>query len=322
MTPALQTSENYSLLRIPPEEFSACREEYTHCALCPRRCGVDRTAGQTGFCGCNDTVLAARAALHPWEEPCLTGAHGAGTVFFSGCTLRCLYCQNADIAAAKTAWPVTPLRLAEIFLELQEKGAACIDLVTPTHFAPTIRLALRAAKRAGLTLPVVSNTSGYETAEAVRAWEGLIDIWMPDLKYVSEKLSAEYSSAPDYFAEASLALREMVRQTGDPVFSDDGLLLRGVLVRHLLLPRAAADSRRVLTWLWETFGGHILLSFMNQYTPMPAVSDHPILSRRPSPQTYERLADYAASLGFENGYFQEGEAAKESFIPVWNGEGL
>lgn len=299
-------------------------QDLSDCILCPRECHVDRVSGQTGFCGQSDRILAARAALHFWEEPCLSGTNGSGTVFFSGCNLGCVYCQNHTIAQGQTGREITVERLSEIFLELQDKKAHNINLVTPTHYVPQIITALRTAKDNGLTIPVVYNTSGYEKADTLKRLEGLIDIYLPDLKYHDTALSARYSDAPDYFVKAAAAIDEMLRQTGRPVFIDgeDSLMLKGVIVRHLLLPDCEEDSRYLLRFLHETYGNDIYVSIMNQYTPMPQVAHIPALNRKISPEEYDRIIDYAIHIGIESGFIQEGETASESFIPAFDCEGV
>lgn len=294
------------------------------CTLCPRECHADRTAGQTGFCGQSEQIMAARAALHFWEEPCLSGTNGSGTVFFSGCNLRCVYCQNHTIAQGQTGKGISIERLSEIFLELQDKKAHNINLVTPTHFVPQIIKALQNAKDNGLTIPVVYNTSCYEKVDTLKRLEGLIDIYLPDLKYHDTGLSARYSTAPDYFEKAAAAIDEMLRQTGLPVFADgeDSLMLKGVIVRHLLLPGCAADSRYLLRFLHQAYQNDIYVSIMNQYTPMPQAASIPALNRRISSEEYDRIVDYAISIGIENGFIQEGETASESFIPAFDCEGI
>lgn len=299
-------------------------QDLSDCILCPRECHVDRVSGQTGFCGQSDRILAARAALHFWEEPCLSGTNGSGTVFFSGCNLGCVYCQNHTIAQGQTGREITVERLSEIFLELQDKKAHNINLVTPTHYVPQIITALRTAKDNGLTIPVVYNTSGYEKADTLKRLEGLIDIYLPDLKYHDTALSARYSDAPDYFVKAAAAIDEMLRQTGRPVFIDgeDSLMLKGVIVRHLLLPDCEEDSRYLLRFLHETYGNDIYVSIMNQYTPMPQVAHIPALNRKISPEEYDRIIDYAIHIGIESGFIQEDETASESFIPAFDCEGV
>lgn len=296
------------------------------CHLCPRNCGVDRLGGATGYCGQSAEIYAARAALHFWEEPCISGTSGSGTVFFSGCNLRCVFCQNRDIALGKQGQPVTMGRLAEIFLELQDKGAHNVNLVTPTHYIPQIYHALITAKKQGLTLPIVYNTGGYEEVDSLRLLDGLIDVYLPDLKYRTAGIAARFSNAPDYFEKASLALKEMFRQAGPPLFDEaSGLMRRGMIVRHLLLPGQAGEAKRVLRWLHETFGNDVYVSIMNQYTPMPQLADRPELqdiNRKVSVEEYQRVLDFADAIGIELGYLQEGDTARESFIPPFTGEGL
>lgn len=294
-----------------------------HCTLCPRNCGVNRLQGQTGYCGQTASLFAARASLHMWEEPCISGAEGSGTVFFSGCPLRCVYCQNHNIALGQTGKEISPSRLSEIFMELQEKGANNINLVTPTHFIPQIINALHTAKNNGLNLPIVYNTSGYEKADTLQLLDGLIDIYLPDLKYYAPDLGKRYSNAPDYFSVASEALKEMHRQVGEPVFDDrTGLLKRGMIVRHLVLPGQIADSKKVIRYLYETYGNQIYISIMNQYTPVTHHPDFPELNRTITEQEYDDVIDYALSIGVENGFIQEGETFSESFIPSFDCEGI
>lgn len=297
---------------------------YDSCRLCPRMCGADRSRGQTGFCGMDGKLRVARAALHMWEEPCISGTAGSGTVFFSGCTLRCIFCQNYEIAAGAYGMEITDKRLAEIFIELQQKGAANINLVTPTHYMPHIVRALKMAKTADepLKIPVVYNTGGYECVERLRELDGLVDIYMPDFKYMDSILAARYSKAPDYPARAGEALKEMVRQTGAPVFFENGMMKSGVIVRHLMLPGQLMDSKHIVRYLYETYGDSIYISLMSQYTPLAQVAHIPELNLTVKRKSYEKLIDYAIDLGVTNAFIQEGEAAKESFIPPFNGEGI
>ncbi|MDE7246748.1 MAG: radical SAM protein, partial [Lachnospiraceae bacterium] len=255
--------------------------ELSNCTLCPRECHVNRNAGEIGYCGQTAALTAARAALHFWEEPCLSGTNGSGAVFFSGCNLRCVYCQNHEIAQGLSGREIKVSRLSDIFLELQEKGAHNINLVTPTHFVPQIITALEEAKKQGLSVPIVYNTSAYEKIDTLKKLEGLIDIYLPDLKYQNADLSGRYSHATDYFETASRAIAEMVRQAGAPVFTDDAdsLMKKGVIVRHLLLPGCEKDARRILRYLHETYKNDICVSIMNQYTPLPHVSGIPSLNR-------------------------------------------
>ena len=302
-------------------------KEYAACRLCPRECGVDRRT-QTGYCGQSDEIRVARAALHFWEEPCLSGKEGSGAVFFCGCTLGCVYCQNAEISRGRTMCEngktVSVERLAEIFCELSGKGANNINLVTPTMFVPQIAEAILLAKKQGMTLPIVYNTSGYEKIETLQKLDGLIDIYLPDLKYLSPGLSRNYSHAADYPTAACAALGEMVRQTGEASFNGRGMMTRGVIVRHLLLPGQLAESKRVLSYLFETYGNSIYYSLMSQYTPTAALDRdaYPELGRRVTTYEYEKLIDFALSLGIKNGFRQDGRSAKESFIPSFHGEGV
>lgn len=295
---------------------------YQSCRLCPRTCGIDRTAGQTGFCGKSSSLVVARAALHYWEEPCLSGEAGSGAVFFSGCSLRCVFCQNHEISTGEAGAVISVSRLAEIFLELQAQGAENINLVTPTHYLPHILEALGNAKSHGLHLPIVYNTSGYESVESLRRLEGMIDIYLPDFKYASEIPAREYSSAPDYFPIACAALEEMVRQTGTPRFDERGMMTRGVIVRHLMLPGLAEDTRQVLAYLHRRYGDAIFISIMNQYTPLPQVAQIPALNRKITAAEYDAAVDYAISLGIENGFLQEEGTAEESFIPPFDLKGV
>ena len=294
------------------------------CTQCPRNCKKSRLEGDTssyGYCQVSVLPRVARAALHFWEEPCISGEEGSGTVFFSGCNLRCVYCQNVEIAAGVRGKTITIERLSEIFLELQEKGANNINLVTPSHYYPQIKEALLLVK-GKLRIPVIANTSSYDSVEALREMEGLIDIYLADYKYASKELAAKYSHAADYPKVAEKALQEMFRQVGEPVFDEEGRMQRGMIVRHLLLPGCGEDSRAVLDYLYGTFGDSIYISIMNQYTPLPYVSGYPELNMGITEEEYEEIVDYAIELGIENGFIQEGETAEESFIPAFDGEGV
>lgn len=292
------------------------------CHLCPRNCGVDRLAGQKGFCGVDAGIMVARAALHMWEEPCISGKEGSGAVFFSGCSLGCAFCQNRTISKGQSGKVITVEHLTELFLDLQAQKANNINLVTAGHFLPQVREALILAKEQGLTIPVVYNSSGYEKAEMLRYLEGLVDIYLPDLKYLEADLAGKYSHAKDYPEVAMKALEEMVRQVRTPEFDERGMMKKGVIVRHLLLPGHVRNSKKVLEYLYGTYGDQIYISLMNQYTPMPAMKDDPQLSRKVTDREYDRLLDHAISFGVTNCFIQEGETAKESFIPEFNGEGI
>jgi len=297
------------------------RQLLSHCTLCPRACGVDRTAGQRGRCGAGIEVRAARAALHRWEEPCISGTRGSGAVFFSHCPLGCVYCQNAAISRGGAGRTVSSERLSEIFLSLQAQGAHNLNLVTPMHYAPQIVRALERV-RGRLRIPVVVNCGGYESPETIRLFEGLADIWLPDYKYTDAAVAARYSAASDYPETALAAIDEMVRLTGPAVLGKDGLLRRGVLIRHLLLPGALAQSMQAVRTLWERYGDDVLLSLMSQYTPMGSDARFPLLARRVAPRHYEALCGYAASLGVTRCYVQEPSSADAGFIPPFDGEGL
>lgn len=293
------------------------------CTLCPRECGADRLAGQKGFCGVSgDQILLSRAALHFWEEPCISGSEGSGTVFFSGCTLKCIFCQNREISRGQAGKLISTERLAEIFLELQAKGARNINLVTPTHYLPQIITALDMAKANGLSLPVVYNTSGYEKVEMLKLLEGYVDIWLPDFKYLTASPAKEYSSAENYPDLILPALDEMVRQAGEPVFDENGMMKKGVIVRHLALPAQGNDSRKILRTLIERYGDRIWVSIMSQYTPPPFELPFANLNRRLTGREYERLVDFADRNGIRNAFVQEGSAAEESFIPPFDLEGV
>ncbi len=292
------------------------------CTLCPRNCHADRTAGKKGFCGMGAELTAAKAYNHMWEEPCLTGSHGSGTVFFSGCNLKCIFCQNRDISTGKKGSVITVEKLAKAFLKLQENKAANINLVTGVCFIPHIIKAVMEARKAGLYIPVVYNSSGYESVASLQLLKGTVDIYMPDFKYMSPDNSGEFSKAPDYPDVVKGAIAEMFSQTGPAEFDKNGLMKKGVLVRHLVLPGQVADSKRILRYLHDTYGNDIYVSIMSQYTPTSSVADHPTLNRKVSVEEYSRVLDFADSIGIEKGFTQEGEAALESFIPEWDLEGL
>jgi putative pyruvate formate lyase activating enzyme len=292
------------------------------CKICPRECGINRTNGNYGFCKASDKIKVARAALHYWEEPCISGESGSGTVFFSGCNMGCVFCQNERISHGKIGKEIDIGRLVDIFFELKEKGANNINLVTPTHYLPQIEAAIIKANTNHLNLPFVYNTSSYEKVESIHRLEGLIDIYLPDLKYNNPLLSKKYSNAPDYFKYASNAIKEMVKQIPHPIFNNNGMMQKGVIVRHLLLPEYLYDSKQIVKYLYETYGNQIYISLMSQYTPMPRIKNYPELARKVTTEEYDELVDYAIELGVENGFIQEGETASESFIPDFSCEGV
>ena len=291
---------------------------YAHCELCPRRCGVDRTAGETGFCGMPGRLTAARAAAHYWEEPVISGEYGSGAVFFSGCTLRCRFCQNYKISAEKRGWALDSGRLREIFEALLAQGCHNINLVTPTHFLPDILPALEPK----LPAPVVYNCGGYERAETLRALEGKVDVWLPDLKYSDPGLARTLSAAPDYVETAKAAILEMYRQTG-PCVIENGLLKRGVLIRHLILPGQIDNSVGVLEWIAETFPkGTVLVSLMSQYIPMGPAAKLPPFDRRITREEYDTVLSWLYFFGLDDGFLQGPEAASLEYVPEFNGEGV
>lgn len=292
------------------------------CSLCPRMCGTDRAAGQKGFCGGGNLVRVARAALHYWEEPCISGESGSGTVFFSGCTMRCVFCQNKEISRGEAGKEITIERLAEIYLELAAKGANNINLVTPMHYAPQITAALDIARKNGLTLPIVWNTGGWERRESVAAVRDYADIWLSDFKYFDSSLGESLSKAPNYFSVAAAALDQMVKQTCEPVFDENDMMRRGVIVRHLMLPGHLDDTKNVLRFLYENYGDSIWISIMNQYTPMCSDPRFPELSRTVSDEEYNEAIDFACELGIENAFVQEGGTVGESFIPPFDLSGV
>ena len=296
--------------------------ELKECTLCPRKCGVDRSDGNVGYCRTTADLTVSRAALHQWEEPVISGKNGSGTVFFSGCSLGCIYCQNHLISKAENGKKISVERLCEIFFELKEKGAHNINLVTPTHFVLHIIKALELAKKKGVNLPIVYNTSGYESTETLKMLDGLIDVYLPDFKYFSSDIAKEFSFAPDYPEIAKAAINEMYRQVGKFKFFEDGMIKKGLIVRHLVLPGYIENSKKVIKYLYDAFADNIFISIMNQYTPMPAMKSHPHLHRKLTTFEYEKVIDYALSLGIENAFVQNKNTAKESFIPEFNFEGV
>ena len=300
------------------EDMKTIEEQMRSCVLCPRECGVNRLEGRRGVCGCTADLVVARAALHQWEELCISGSRGSGTIFFSGCSLRRRFCQNQEISQENKGNIMTKEYLTELFFRLQQQGAHNINLVTGCHYIPQIAWSIRQARQRGFSLPVVYNSSGYEKVESLRQLEGLVDIWLPDFKYMDPALAADYSSAADYPQYARAAIEEMVRQCPEPSFDPDGMIRKGVIVRQLLLPGHVKDAMAVTKWLHETFGSRIYISLMSQYTPMEAVRTDPLLGRRVTRREYEKLVDYALSLGVVQGFTQDREVAKESFIPDFN----
>lgn len=296
--------------------------KYEDCLLCPRKCGINRSTGQTGVCGVSSEIKVARAALHYWEEPCISGKRGSGAVFFSGCSLHCVFCQNREISDGKEGKVISKERLSDIFIELVDKGANNINLVTPGQYIPDIVWAVNDAKSRGMKLPIIYNTSGYENVTELKLLEGIVDVYLPDFKYMDSTLSARYSRAKDYPSVAKQALSEMVRQQPDVVIDDaTGLIQKGVIVRQLLLPGHVNDAKAVLKYLYDTYHDHVYISMMSQFTPI-ALKDYPEINRTVTRREYERLVDYAIEIGITNAFIQEGDVAKDSFIPAFDCEGV
>ena len=311
------------------------------CRLCPRNCGVDRSK-KTGFCGETNEIRAARAALHMWEEPCISGERGSGAIFVSGCSLHCVFCQNEDISRGLAGKEIDDKRLVEIMHELKAKGANNLNLVTPGHYVPTVIKAVEQAKNEGLDIPVIYNTSGYETVDTIKALEGVVDVYLPDFKYMNPQIAEKYSHAGDYPPVAKLAIEEMVRQKSRCLFyperstlkdsmkngtvtseAEEGYLIgQGIIVRQLLLPGLLSDAKEIVRYLHERYGDSIYLSLMSQYTPLKHVEKYPELNRKVTDEEYEAYIDYAIEIGVEKGFIQEGDVAEESFIPHFDCEGV
>lgn len=291
------------------------------CKLCPRECGADRTK-EKGFCGAGDKAVVARASLHKWEEPCISYKNGAGTVFFSGCNLHCCFCQNNKISNELFGKEISDEELGDIFMRLQEMGADNIDLVTPTHFVPNIINALDMVK-SKLSVPVVYNCGGYESVKTIDILNGYIDIYLPDMKYFSSEISAKYSNAPDYFEKASAAVLAMIKQTGELKFNDEGGLLKGTVIRHMVLPSHRHDSMEIIRWIAEnTSPENVLVSIMNQYTPFEFISDeYPELKRRVTKMEYNSVVNLAAELGI-NGFTQQKSSASQEYVPDFDLSGI
>ena len=292
---------------------------YEQCQLCAHRCGINRNISR-GRCGVGAELYVARAALHHWEEPPISGTRGSGTIFFCGCSLGCIYCQNREISRCETGIKISTERLSEIMLELESQGAHNINLVTPTHYVPTIAEAIRGARRAGLSLPIVYNTSSYDTVQTLELMDGLVDIYLPDLKYYRSETADKLSHAENYPKAAREAIAEMYRQVGEPMLDSEGMMKRGVIARILLLPGHLAEAKLSLKYLLDTYGDSIYISLMSQYTPM---GDMPSpLDRRVSAAEYRELVEYAEKNGLVNGFVQDGSAAEESFVPPFDNTGV
>lgn len=293
-----------------------------NCKLCAHSCGVNRLNGKTGFCRAGRNVRIARAALHFWEEPCISGRRGSGTVFFTHCNLRCVFCQNHPVSQQGTGREVSVDRLGEIFLELMAAGAHNINLVSPTHYAPHIMQALNISRHNGLSLPVVYNTNSYENVDTIRLLEGSIDVYLPDLKYYNDQYALKYSGVAGYFARATAAIEKMVEQVGAVKFNNEGLLVKGVVVRHLALPGLLFDSKKIIDYLYHTFGDNIYISLMNQYTPMNQAGHYPEINKPLLHKHYRGLIEYCQSLGIQNAFIQESGTASTEFVPSFDLKGI
>ncbi|WP_196593180.1 radical SAM protein [Pectinatus sottacetonis] len=291
------------------------------CSLCPRQCRVSRNDGDLGFCGAAIEPEVALVSVHKWEEPCISGKKGAGTVFFSHCNMRCVFCQNYEISANGYGIRVSEERLAEIFLEQQQRNVECIELVTPMHYAETVVKALAKARKKGLCIPVVYNSNGYESADTIELFADYVDVFLPDLKYFSDVPAVKYSNAPDYFKTASAAIKKMFSITG-PFVMEDKMMKKGVLVRHLILPWLYKDSIRIVKWLWENFGDNIYISLMNQYVPMYRAKEFSKINRKITTYEYQKVIDAALELGIKNCFVQERGTSSKKFVPDFNGQGV
>ena len=294
----------------------------SECGLCPRNCGVNRLKGELGFCGAGDTVKVAQASLHHWEEPCISGRRGSGTVFFSNCNLRCVFCQNHSISQQGEGNEIGVARLSRIFLELQAKGAHNINLVTPTPYVPQIITALRESRQKGLRLPVVYNTGAYENVETIKMLGEYIDVYLPDLKYFGDGYALRYSGAEGYFAAASAAVREMVAQRGEARFDREKTLVQGVIIRHLMLPGLLFDSKKVVDFVHNSFGDSVYLSLMNQYIPLHRAGSYPEINKPLNQGHYRGMIRYCLEIGVKNAFVQGQGTDSEDFVPPFNLEGV
>lgn len=292
------------------------------CRLCPRECKVNRLDGELGFCRANDKLTLAKAYLHKWEEPCISGTNGSGTVFFTNCNLKCVFCQNHNISQEGKGKEISIERLSNIFLWQQKNNAHNINLVTPTHYIPQIILALDLAKEKGLKIPILYNCSGYEKAETIKLLDGYIDVYLPDFKYYSDKYAIKYSNAPNYFKFAKSAIAEMVRQTGKVKFDDKGIIQKGVIVRHMILPSLLFDSKKIIDFLYKNYKDSIYISLMNQYTPMFNSFKYPEIHKKLNPKMYDTLIDYCLSIGLQNAYIQDSSSSSKTFVPDFNFSGI
>lgn len=295
-------------------------KEFNKCNLCPRKCNIDRTK-QAGICGMKDKMIIARASLHMWEEPCISGNTGSGTIFFTGCNLKCIFCQNHEISTKLIGQEVSIQDFSNICLNLEKQGANNINLVTPTHFVPLIIEGIKLAKEKGLSIPIVYNTSGYETVETIKMLDGIIDIYLPDFKYYNNEYAIKYSHANNYFDYVKDALEEMYKQVGKPIIKN-GLMKKGIIVRHLMLPGLKEDTKKILEYLYNTYKDNIYISIMNQYTPVKTFENYKELNNKITDTDYDEIINYAIDLGIKKAFIQEGETQSESFIPDFLNQSL
>jgi putative pyruvate formate lyase activating enzyme len=293
-----------------------------NCTICPRNCNSDRTSTKVGVCKSSSTLKLAKAYPHMWEEPCISGEKGSGTVFFSNCNLSCVFCQNHEISHEAVGKEISIERLSEIFLELAEMGSHNINLVNPTHYVPQIIEGIKLARQNGLTIPIAYNSNGYEKVETINALKGYIQIYIPDLKYFEDKYAIKYSKAPNYFNIASKSIEEMIKQVGKPKFDENGMMKGGVIIRHLMLPGLLFDSKKVVDYIYKSFGDDVYLSLMNQYTPMCDAKDYPEINKTLNPKHYDSLIDHCIELGYKNAFIQESGTSSEVFVPDFNLSGI
>lgn len=292
------------------------------CNLCPRKCFVNRLDGELGYCNASSEVTIAKVTLHHWEEPCISGVKGSGTVFFSHCNLNCVFCQNHKISQVGYGKTVSINRLSEIFLEQQSRGALNINLVTPSHYVPQIIEALKLAKSRGLNIPILYNSNGYENIDTIKVLRGFIDVYLPDLKYYKDKYALKYSKATNYFACARVVIAEMVSQVGEVKFDNDGIIQKGVIIRHLMLPGLLFDSKKIIDFIYTTFRDSVYISLMNQYTPMYTAYKYPEINKVVNPNHYDALINYCLKIGITRCFIQESGASSEAYVPDFDLRGV
>ena len=295
---------------------------YKNCSICPRNCRIDRTNGQIGYCQSGHEIKAALASVHMWEEPPISGSCGSGTIFFSGCNLRCVFCQNYTISSENSGKTISTERLSEIMLKQQARGVHNINLVTATHFIPSIIKAVQKAKNNGLKIPIVYNTGGYEKVESIKMLEGTVDIYLPDIKYFSSELSLKYSGASDYFDYASEAVLEMYHQTGNNIYDDNGIMKSGVIIRHMIMPSHKEDSYKVLDWIRDNIGTEACVSLLSQYTPAYNAKKYKEINRKLMSLEYTRVIEHFFDIGLKNGFMQEKSSAESKYTPIFDLSGL